>query len=102
MALRKVKLIRDKLDPKGVTCEPAPSRAIHTALLIAKLHEKVQEVADHLTDVAEYADVLQALMDLANLVGVPWKEVEIELDWKLQRCGGVAGGKVMTVRGKAE
>ncbi len=99
--LLKCKLIRDKLEPKGVVCHPVPSRAIHAALLVAKLHEEVSEVADHLTDASEYADVLQALMDLARLSGVTWKEVETELDWKLERRGGFAGGKTMVVRSTA-
>ena len=100
MALKKVKLIRDKLEPLGpVTCRPAPSVAIHAALLVAKLHEEVGEVADNLTNAGEYADVLQALMDLAALAGVPWKQVGTELAWKFEERGGFAGGKVMTVRG---
>ena len=102
MALKKVKLIRDKLEPKGpVTCRPVPSVAIHVALLVAKLHEEVGEVADNLTDASEYADVLQALMDLAALAGVSWKDVETETWWKLEERGGFAGGKVMVVRGEA-
>jgi predicted house-cleaning noncanonical NTP pyrophosphatase (MazG superfamily) len=102
MALKKVKLIRDKLEPKGpITCQPVPSVAIHAALLVAKLHEEVGEVAEGLTDASEYADVLQALMDLARLSGVPWKQVETELDWKLGERGGFAGGKVMVVKGEA-
>ncbi len=96
----KCKLIRDGLTPLGpVTCQPAPSTAIHAALLIGKLHEEVEEIAEDLTDAREYADVLQALMDLAQLSDVPWKEVETELAWKLKRRGGFAGGKVMLVRG---
>ncbi|KKK95648.1 hypothetical protein LCGC14_2670680 [marine sediment metagenome] len=99
--LTKCKLIRDGLTPLGpVTCAPAPSRAIHAALLILKLHEEVGEVAEDLTDTREYADVLQALMDLAQLSGVPWEEVETELIWKAKHRGGFEGGKVMVVKGR--
>lgn len=102
MALKKVKLIRDKLEPSGpVTCRPVPSVAIHAALLVAKMHEEVGEVADHLTDASEYADVLQALMDLAALCGVTWRSVELEQALKHNERGGFSGGKVMVVRGEA-
>ena len=100
-ALVKCKLIRDKLEPKGpATCQSVPSRAIHAALLIGKLHEEVEEVAENLTDASEYADVLQALMDLAALAGVTWKQVETEMAWKFEHRGGFSGGKVMVVKGK--
>ena len=96
--LAKCKLIRDGLKPSGTTCLPAPSRAIHAALLIGKLHEEVQEIAEDLTDAREYADVLQALKDLATLGGVSWKEVETQLVLKAERRGGFSDGKIMVVK----
>jgi predicted house-cleaning noncanonical NTP pyrophosphatase (MazG superfamily) len=94
--LKKVKLIRDFLKPSGTKLRKveAPLRA---ALLIGKLHEEVQEIADDLGDAREYADVYQALMDLAELSGVAWKDVEYHLVQKREQKGGFSHGNVMVV-----
>lgn len=101
----KIKLIRDLLEPKGTCIElrPVASADEHTALLIAKLHEEIGEVmAGYCRDATEYADVLQALMDLAQLNGVAWKKIERECAHKHGVRGGFAGGKVMISRGNGE
>lgn len=57
----------------GRTRDASPSeQALGLAL---KLHEEVAEVTRAPTDVCEYADVLQALMDYATFNGVRWASV---------------------------
>ncbi len=94
----KVKLIRDKLDSKNshICLESVKHRDwMHIALLMSKLHEEIAEVAEGMDDPSEYADVLQALMDLARLNGLTWQDVQDARIEKFHERGGFSGGKVM-------
>lgn len=55
--------------------------------LACKMHEEVQEVINAPKDRSEYADVLQALMDFAELNGIDWLDVEAALDKKAAVSG---------------
>ncbi len=97
----KVKLIRDKLE----LCSPstdlesvAHCRWMHAALLVSKLHEEVAEMADRMYDPSEYADVLQALTDLARLNGLTWQDIQDAQVNKFHERGGFSGGRVMVPR----
>ncbi|HIC80865.1 MAG TPA: hypothetical protein EYP07_07855 [Kiloniellaceae bacterium] len=95
----KVKLIRDKVLPRGtgVSVEVA-SRSTHIALLGAKLHEEAQEIVEsHCRKAEEYADLLQVLVDLALLNGVPVREIEQARANKKAAKGGFLAGRVMVV-----
>lgn len=94
---KKVKLIRDKLNgipgSSVIYCN-GPQRH---ALLVAKLHEEVQEIAENLTDPMEYADLYEVLLELADNNGVTLKDIlNVRFD-KLAACGGFSLGKLMIV-----
>ena len=92
------KLIRDKLKGlPGSELRRVRDKDEHTAYLIAKLHEEVSEVAGDLTNPEEYADVLEALMTLANLNNIEWSEVMMHVITKHRTRGGFAGGTLMVV-----
>ena len=57
-----------------------------------KLHEEVAELVRAPLDLSEYADVLQALMDYAELNGLSWTDVLIAKDNKRRKCGGFLPG----------
>ncbi|GAB4368172.1 MAG: hypothetical protein Kow00114_27280 [Kiloniellaceae bacterium] len=97
----KVKLIRDRLTPTGpgVSIETVQG-PLHVALLIAKLHEETQEIADsRCRDVDEYADALQALKDLARLHGIGLAEIVAAAADKEAARGGFLAGRVVVVSG---
>ena len=98
--MRKVKLIRDKLEPQSphTVTMYVKGTLMHRVLLVSKLHEEVAEVADCMDDPVEYADVLQALMDLACLNDVLWEDVLAIRANKLHERGGFAAGKIMVRR----
>ncbi len=97
----KVKLIRDKLrlsNPSLCLESVGDCHWVHVALLVGKLHEEVAEVADRMDDPSEYADVLQALMDLARLNGVSWQDIRDARVKKFHERGGFSSGGVMVER----
>ena len=60
--------------------------------LQAKLLEECGEVSKAPFDHSEYADVLQVLMDLSKINGIPWGMVEkTQQDKKLERGGFLDG-----------
>ena len=91
----KVKLIRDKLVPRGAGVRKVEHKSEHAMALVNKLYEEVSEVADCMSDPAEYGDVLQALQALAKLNEVPWAEVERVRREKFEARGGFDLGLVM-------
>lgn len=91
-----VKLIRDKLDGRaGDTVRPANSRAGKLMGLYLKLHEEAGEIADSPGDPAEYADLLETLLETARENGVPWHEIERVFLLKHRERGGFRIGKVL-------
>lgn len=91
----KIKLIRDNLNPEGAVVFQCKNTAVHKAMLIGKLHEEAQEIAEEQTDPLEYADALTILKDLAKLNDVPWELIEkLELEKAAER-GRFLTGKVM-------
>ncbi len=92
-----VKLIRDKLSVRdGDDVKPANSLQGNHILLVAKLHEESQKIARDATNPEEYADLLQVMMDLAHLNGVPWDFVEAARLNKLEEKGGFSRGLVLS------
>ena len=59
--------------------------------------DEIGEIADDMENAGEYADVLQALMELAALNNVPWIRVETERQNKEKRSGGFAAGRMLMV-----
>lgn len=99
--MRKVKLIRDKLElwDSAISSESVRQcRWMHAALLVSKLHEEVAEVAGRMDDPEEYADVLQTLTDLARLNEIAWQDIQDACVNKFHERGGFASGKVMVSR----
>ncbi len=98
--MKKSKLLRDKRGHVGSAehadyirngGEPyrtvtAPDE-IMNLLLIGKLHEEAEEIRENMTDISEYADALQVLMDLAKSNGVIWALVEEEAKAKARIAG---------------
>lgn len=86
MTTKKIGLARvGRSYTEGVTRPATPEEA--SLGLALKLHEEVAEVTRAPNDVAEYADVLQALMDYAKHNGVPWGEVLFTLSEKAAKDG---------------
>ncbi len=99
--MKKVKLIRDKLEPHSPDIHLESVKHCHwmyAALLVSKLHEEVAEVANKMDDPSEYADVLQALIKVAELNGLTWGSVLDARADKFRERGKFSSGKVM-VRG---
>lgn len=93
----KTKLIRDKLGPKEGRVMYQVDKETHIALLVAKLHEEAQEIAEDCTDVYEYADLLTVLESLASVCGVGWDKVLEAKFEKAKEKGAFLSGKVMHV-----
>lgn len=99
----KVKLVRDRID-ENCYCRNDPEvnlRPCNTIdgkrmLLQAKLHEEASEIAEDPRDPAEYADLLEVLLELARVNGVPWQAIEHSLLEKRRQRGGFRRGMVMT------
>lgn len=98
----KVKLVRDKIDRVGRALEPgevlrpANSTSGKRMLLQAKLHEEAAEIAMDPADPAEYADLLEVLLELARTNGVAWADIEAALLRKREERGGFKRGLVLT------
>jgi predicted house-cleaning noncanonical NTP pyrophosphatase (MazG superfamily) len=93
------KIIRDGLVSRipADQIRPVTSLPEHLAFMGAKFVEERDELAaaDY-QDTAEYADMLQVLMDTAALAGVSWPAVEAARLAKLQERGGFLGGSIYT------
>lgn len=81
MTTKRIGLARTKRTYTHGTTRPATEQEAHLGLAL-KLHEEVAEVVRAPKDMDEYADVLQALMDFAELNGVLWVGVEAALEAK--------------------
>lgn len=94
----KVKLVRDKqendLDPNE-RLEVVQDPMILLTLLVNKLHEEVSEVSAEMTDVYEYADVLEVLKTLAERNGISMEDIEMARLEKLERRGGFDKGLLL-------
>lgn len=93
----KVKLVRDKISARGPreVVRPCNTPAGLHALLVAKLHEEAQEVADDASCAEEYGDLLEVMMRLAELNGVPWTDILVARDEKRREKGGFDRGLVL-------
>lgn len=74
MTTKRIGLARTRRAYTQGATRPATASEAHLGLAL-KLHEEVAEVVRAPRDVFEYADVLQALMDYAELNGVSWRDV---------------------------
>ena len=91
-----IKLIRDKLSAN----ENGPNKEGHAntvlgkqALLFNKLYEEIAEIAADPTDPYEYADVLEALFELARINKVPIETILKCMQQKRRQSGGFREGK---------
>lgn len=94
----RVKLVRDKVVTElkqGEELIPANTLPGKIALLLLKMHEEVQELAREPQDPQEYADVLEVLLEIARLQGVPWAAVEAAFEEKRKAVGAFRMGKVL-------
>lgn len=93
----KSKLIRDSIHPTSndVSVIWAPDIRIQIALLVGKLHEESQEIAEDITEAEEYADLLTVMRQLAKLGGVDFTQVEKIAAWKEAERGGFTCGRVL-------
>ena len=70
-----------------------PATAEETQLGLAlKLHEEVAGLVRSPLELSEYADVLQALRDFAEMNEVTWQQVEDATLEKKSKCGGFLPG----------
>lgn len=96
--MRTVRLIRDKLptDYDGESfAETQISEELHHLALVLKMHEEVAEIGKAMDDPWEYADLLQAMQDLAGKNGLKWKHILKCRQRKYENSGGFKSGKVM-------
>lgn len=101
----KVKLVRDHIQRaftrqlnEGDTLSPANTVFGKRVLLQQKLHEEAAEIADNPGDPAEYADLLEAMLELAKTNGVPWADIEKAVLQKREERGGFRRAMVLTRR----
>ena len=93
------KLIRDQLyKPERGDSHVIPGSGEHKALLLAKLHEELAELAQtDFQDYGEYADVLEVLRGIAFIHNKDWEACLDRMQIKFEGRGGFAGGVVMDV-----
>ncbi len=90
----RVKMIRDKLEPTVGAVRPVNSLPGRQLALIAKLHEEVEGIAKDATDPAEYAELLEAMMELMRINKVPWGKVEQAFRERRADQGGLRKGQI--------
>lgn len=93
----RVKLIRDRGPISVGEARPANTLAGKHLALVAKLNEEVDEIARDATNVEEYADLLEALRELAFINGVMFEDIEAARVEKRERLGGFNRGMVWSV-----
>lgn len=95
----KIKLVRNLLAqvPKeGVeVLKMTPASAEHRMALAAKLHEEAAEVNDHPTDITEYADLLEVLLQIAHFNDIKEDAIYYAMMKKRQERGGFGHGYFM-------
>ncbi len=83
------KLVRDQcgavLDGE---CQPVSTEAEYQMALVLKLHEEAQEIAGAPDDPEEYADLLEAMLALADLNSVSGDDILEALCVKRTTVGG--------------
>lgn len=93
-----VKLVRDRQEAlKDGRNAPANSLPGRHMALCKKLFEEAAEIDRDPTDAAEYADLLEAMLELARLNGVRWSEIEAALLRKREEKGGFRLGLVAVI-----
>lgn len=98
----RVKLIRD--GKSRARDEHEGVRSSNTELgkqmaLLLKMHEEIQEVAAQPDDVMEYADVLEALLELGWMHGIRLEDIIKAMDEKRARIGGFRKGLIFWRKG---
>ncbi|HEY4942792.1 MAG TPA: hypothetical protein VII56_15290 [Rhizomicrobium sp.] len=95
--MKTVKLIRDKLTPAdSMVGTVEPGSALHQALIVAKMHEEVQEIAADLGNVDEYGDLLELLVSLGRMNGHSLADMVAASDAKREKNGGFATARLLT------
>lgn len=87
----KIKVVRDKMDTPRDTRDilHRPQSALYAKIaLIGKLYEEVGEVANHQTDISEYADVYDVLVELARRNGFDISDIKEASRNKRKKRGG--------------
>ncbi len=93
----RTKLVRDKCNAVlAGECERAQTEAEYQMALLLKLHEEAQEVAGDPTDLAEYADLLEVLLTLADHNGISLFNIIEECEAKREQFGGFVEGMIWT------
>lgn len=67
-------------------------------ILVAKLHEEVEEIRESLTDANEYADLIIVARSLAALNGVSTEAIDAAIAERKKSKGAFTLGKVMVRR----
>lgn len=102
--MRVMKLLRryrrNNADYKGdpYSYVPVPPMFL-PLLLVEKMHEEVEEIRAGMNDPTEYADLLQALYDLAELNGISQGKIEATRLAKLLDAGDFISEPAMLYRG---
>ena len=101
----KVKLVRDNIERaftrqlnEGDKLAPANTLDGKRMLLQQKLHEEAAEIANDPGDPFEYADLLEAMLELARTNGVAWADIEKAVLQKREERGGFRRAMVLTRR----
>ena len=91
------KLIRDKLhQPARGDTNVVVGSYEHHALLLAKLHEEISELAQsEFLDRSEYGDVMEVLRALATIHCLDWCIILNEMETKKDERGSFVAGVVM-------
>lgn len=91
------KLVRDNCDAvKAGQCQAANSLAVKHMALLLKIHEETEEIAKDGNSVEEYADVIEALLELAHINGILQTEIEAVVVAKRAAKGGFREAQIWT------
>lgn len=94
-----VKLVRDNVQPlEGEEIRPANTWVGKQLALKDKLHEEAAEVCRDPDDPAEYADLLEVLLEMARHNGVSWSSIEGALLRKREEKGAFRRGMIWIMR----
>lgn len=87
------KLVRDKVKAQVNESVTWLQPALRRAMMIAKMHEEVEEIARDPNSPSEYGDVLGLLKDLSARQGFTWDQIEIAEVSKRELKGGFLKGR---------
>lgn len=93
----KIRLIRDKEAGRGrVPSQCANSASGKHVLLLGKLHQSAEGIADDPKNLEAYADMVQAIAEIARVNNIKWSDIETAAITQNSLNGGFRAGRYTT------